>query len=79
VMVGAIRQTLEVTPPELVADVADRGIVLCGGGVQLRGFDTLVTREVGVSAHVVSEPQMAVIKGVGMAVENLEVYRQALR
>ncbi|MFA6518284.1 MAG: rod shape-determining protein [Candidatus Shapirobacteria bacterium] len=79
VIVGAVRQTLEVTPPELVSDVADRGIVLCGGSVQLRGFDTLMTREIGVSTHVVSEPQMAVIRGVGMAVENLEIYRQALR
>lgn len=79
IIVGAVRQTLEVTPPELVSDVADRGIVLCGGSVQLRGFDTLVTREIGVSTHVVSEPQMAVVKGVGMAVENLEIYRQALR
>jgi rod shape-determining protein MreB len=79
IIVGAVRQTLEVTPPELVADVADRGVVLCGGGVQLRGFDTLITREIGVSAHVVSEPQMAVVRGVGMAVENLEIYRQSLR
>lgn len=79
IIVGAVRQTLEVTPPELVSDVADRGIVLCGGAVQLRGFDTLITREIGVSAHVVPEPQMAVVRGVGQAAENLEIYRQALR
>jgi rod shape-determining protein MreB len=75
----AVRDTLEITPPELVADIADRGIVLSGGTSQLRNFNVLVTREIGVSAHVALEPQYCVIKGVGIAIENLETYKRALR
>lgn len=78
-MIMVIKDTLEVTPPELVADIMERGIVLSGGTVQLKGFNTLVTREVGVSAHVAPESQFCVIKGTGMAVENLETYRRALK
>lgn len=78
-MVGVIRETLEITPPELVADIADRGIVLSGGSVQLRNLNKLVTSEIGVSAHVAIEPQFCVIRGTGIAIENLEVYRRALR
>ncbi len=78
-IIMAIRDTLEITPPELVADIADRGIVLSGGTSQLKNFNTLVTREIGVSAHVALEPQFCVIKGTGIAVENLEVYRRAIR
>jgi len=78
-IITMIRDTLEITPPELVSDIVDRGIVLSGGTVQLKGFNTLVTREIGVSAHVAIEPQFCVIKGTGMAVENLEAYRRAIR
>jgi len=78
-MVQVIKDTLEVTPPELIADIMERGIVLSGGTVQLKGFNTLITREVGVSAHVAPESQFCVIRGTGMAVENLETYRRALK
>ena len=78
-IITVIRDTLEITPPELVADIVDRGIVLSGGTVQLKNFNTLVTREIGVSAHVALEPQFCVIKGTGVAVENLEIYRRAIR
>lgn len=74
-----IRDTLEITPPELVSDIMDRGIVLSGGTVQLKNFNALVTREIGVSAHVAIDPQYCVIKGTGMALENLEIYRRAIR
>ena len=78
-IIMVIRDTLEITPPELVSDIMERGIVLSGGTVQLKNFNTLVTREIGVSAHVALEAQFCVIKGTGMAVENLEVYRRAFR
>lgn len=78
-ILGAIRDTLEITPPELVADIVDRGIILSGGTSQLRNFNVLVTREIGVSAHVVLEPQFCVIKGTGLAIENLETYKRAIR
>lgn len=78
-IIMVIRDTLEVTPPELVADIVDRGIVLSGGTSQLRNFNILVTREIGVSAHVASEPQFCVIRGTGVALENLDVYWRAIR
>lgn len=78
-IITVIRDTLEMTPPELVSDIVDRGIVLSGGTVQLKNFNALVTREIGVSAHVALEPQFCVIKGTGMAIENLEIYRRAIR
>ncbi|HPT66189.1 MAG TPA: rod shape-determining protein [Candidatus Woesebacteria bacterium] len=74
-----IKDTLEITPPELVADIVDRGIVLSGGSAQLRGLNTLITREIGVSAHVAIEPQFCVIKGTGIAIENLDIYQRAIR
>lgn len=79
IMLSSIRDALKLTPPELVADIADRGIVMTGGGSELRGLNVLVTREIGVSAHVVLEPQLCVVKGLGMAIENLEIYRRALK
>ena len=78
-IIMVIRDTLEITPPELVADIVDRGIVLSGGTSQLRNFNILVTREIGVSAHVAMEPQLCVIRGTGVALENLEVYWRAIR
>ena len=78
-IIMVIRDTLEVTPPELVADIVDRGIVLSGGTSQLRNFNTLVTREIGVSAYVAPEPQFCVIKGTGVALENLDVYWRAIK
>ena len=78
-IIMVIRDTLESTPPELVADIIDRGLVLSGGTSQLRNFNTLVTREIGVSAHVASEPQFCVIKGTGLALENHDIYWRAIR
>lgn len=78
-ILGVIRDTLEVTPPELVADIADRGIVMCGGTSQLKNLATLVTREIGVGAHVALEPQFCVVKGAGIVMENFDVYRRAIR
>jgi len=78
-VIEVVRLTLEETQPELVADIVDRGVVLSGGGSMLRNFNVLMTREIGVSAHVALEPQFCVIRGIGVAVENLEVYWRAIR
>lgn len=74
-----VRETLQVTPPELVADIADRGIVLVGAGAKLRSLPLLLTREIGVAVHLSLEPENCVIKGAGMAMENLEIYRKSLK
>lgn len=74
-----VRSALEATPPELVADIMDRGIILSGGGAMLRNIDVLTTREIGVATHVALEPQQCVIRGIGVAMENLEAYQRAIR
>jgi len=78
-IIEIIRRTLEITPPELVADIFDRGMVISGGTSQLRNLNMLLTREIGVSAHLVSEPQLSVIKGTGVALENMDSYWRAIR
>lgn len=79
IMVETVRNTLEVTPPELVADVMDRGIVMCGEGSKLINLEVLVTREIGVPAHIIGEPEMAVIRGIGTVVDNKEKYADIFR
>lgn len=77
-IIGAVRQTLEKTPPELAADIIDRGIVLTGGGAQLRNVDQLLIRETGVPCFVAENPIACVAIGAGRALENLEVMRRFL-
>jgi rod shape-determining protein MreB len=61
---------LEQTPPELLKDVADNGLMLTGGGALLRNLDLLLTREIGVSAKVSDDPLAAVVRGAGRVVED---------
>jgi len=77
-IVGVIKAVLEETPPELASDIIDKGIVLSGGTFLLRGFDKLVTQEIGVAAHIAEEPMFCVIKGIGQALENLDVYKNII-
>jgi len=77
-IMGVIKAVLEETPPELASDIIDKGIVLSGGTSLLRGFDKLVTQEIGVAAHVAEDPMLCVIKGIGLALENLDLYKRAL-
>ncbi len=78
-VVLVVKGTLEITPPELVADIADRGIVLMGAAAKLRSLPLLLTREIGVSVHLAMEPENCVIKGAAMALENLDIYRRAVK
>ena len=77
-IVGVVRQTLEKTPPELAADIIDRGMVLSGGGALLRNIDQLLTRETGVPSFVAEHPLACVALGAGKALENYEVMRRSL-
>jgi rod shape-determining protein MreB len=69
VIIEAIKQTLERTPPELAADIVDRGIMLAGGGAKLKGLDTLISHETGIVTHVAAEPLDCVVLGTGLALE----------
>ncbi|OGK26800.1 rod shape-determining protein [Candidatus Roizmanbacteria bacterium RIFCSPHIGHO2_02_FULL_39_9] len=74
-----IKQVFSETPPELSADIVDKGIVLSGGTSLLTNIDAYITYYTGVSSFVVDEPLFAVIRGVGMAIENLDSYKEAIR
>jgi len=77
-ILGAVRQTLEKTPPELASDIIDRGMVLTGGGAQLRNVDQLLTQETGVPCFAAENPIACVSIGAGRALENLDVMRRFL-
>lgn len=69
-IISAIKRTLEQTPPDLAADIIDRGIMLAGGGALLRGLDILVGRETGIVTHVAAEPLKCVVLGTGRVLED---------
>jgi rod shape-determining protein MreB len=75
-IVEAIRFTLERCPPELAADLVDRGIVLAGGGALLRGIDKLVSEQTGLPVHVADDPLSAVAEGTGMVLHELKFLRK---
>lgn len=77
-ILSAVRQTLEKTPPELASDIIDRGMVLTGGGAQLRNIDYLLTQETGVPCFAADNPSACVAIGAGRALENLDVMRRFL-
>jgi rod shape-determining protein MreB len=70
VIVEAVKRTLERTPPELAADIIDRGIMLAGGGALLRGLDLLISHETGIVTHVAADPLSCVVLGTGRVLEN---------
>ena len=71
-IVGAVKQALEQTPPELGSDVADRGIVITGGGALLRDIDKLITEETGVPAVIAEDPLTCVARGGGRILELMD-------
>src|ERR1700758_1097176 len=71
-IVEAVKVTLERTPPELSADIVDRGIVLSGGGSQLKNLDVLLREETGLPVMVSENPQLAVVLGTGKALDELK-------
>src|SRR5215213_293845 len=77
-IVGAVRDTLDRTPPELASDIMDRGMMLAGGGALLRLLDERLRRETGVPVHVAEDPLMSVAIGSGRCLEEIEYYRSAL-
>ncbi|MBZ9573010.1 rod shape-determining protein, partial [Patescibacteria group bacterium] len=66
------------TPPELSADIMNKGMVLIGGGALLRNIDALIARATGVPCFTGEEPLLAVVKGTGIVLENLEAYKKSL-
>ena len=77
-IIRAIKSVLHDTPPELAADIMERGIVVTGGGALLRNIDELIFQETGVPAHIAEEPLLCVAKGTGIALEHLDVYKRSI-
>lgn len=73
-----LKEVLNETPPELSADVMDKGIVISGGSSQLRNLDRLIAEATGVPTYLAEDPQLCVAKGTGLALENLESYKRSL-
>ena len=76
-IVVAVKNALEKTPPELGADIAEHGLMLTGGGALLRDLDQLLKEETGLPVHVAEEPLNCVVKGCGIALENMDKLRTA--
>ncbi len=77
-IINVIKQVLQETPPELAADVMDKGMVLSGGTAQLRYLDQLIAKTIGVPCYVADNPAFCVVKGTGIVLENLEVYKRSI-
>jgi len=77
-IVESIVEVIEETPPELVGDMLDRGIFLCGGGALIRGLDEAIKKEIGVETRIVEEPLTCVIRGIGKIVDDFERYKNVL-
>lgn len=77
-VIRAIKSVLHDTPPELAADIMDKGIVMTGGGSLLRNIDELVFQETGVPAHIAEDTLLCVAKGTGIALEHLDVYKRSI-
>lgn len=77
-MVGAIKDVLQTTPPELASDIIDNGIILTGGSSQLRNFAECVYQKTGVRARLADDPLFCVARGTGIALEHLETYKKVM-
>ena len=78
-IVKMVKRTLEKTPPELVSDIMDRGVAICGGGTQLRGVDRYLTRELGIPAYLVDNPTTCTAEGAAKALTMLDDLKRAIK
>ena len=77
-IIDAVKNTLDKTPPELAADIMDKGIVLTGGGGMLRGLDERLKHETGMPIHIADSPLSSVVLGSGRCVEEFETLKKVL-
>ena len=77
-IVDAVKRTLERTPPELAADIVDRGIMLAGGGALVRGISDLLSHETGIFTHIAEDPLLCVVKGCGLVLDDFKRLKRVL-
>src|SRR5581483_4430122 len=77
-IVKGVKDVLEQCPPELASDIIDKGIVMSGGTSLLKNFDKLMTKTTGVPCHVAEDSLLCVVRGTGVAMENIELYKRSI-
>lgn len=77
-IISAVKGVLEQTPPELASDIIDKGVVMSGGTSLLNNFDKLITKVTGVPCHVAEDSLLCVVRGTGVALENIELYKRSI-
>lgn len=77
-IIQGVKTVLEQTPPELASDIIDKGIVMSGGTSMLHNFDRLMTQATGVPCHLAEDPLLCVVRGTGVALENIELYKRSI-
>jgi len=77
-VVEAVKMTVEETPPELVADIMDKGIYLAGGGALLRGLDKLLLLATKMPVHIADDPLTSVVRGCGFVIEDIDTLKEVL-
>lgn len=77
-IISAVKGVLEQTPPELASDIIDKGVVMSGGTSLLNNFDKLITKITGVPCHVAEDSLLCVVRGTGVALENIELYKRSI-
>jgi rod shape-determining protein MreB len=77
-IINAVKDVLQKTPPELASDIMDKGIILTGAGSKLRNLDTLLTKLTGIPCELANNPEECVVKGSGIAIENLEAFKRSV-
>jgi rod shape-determining protein MreB and related proteins len=77
-IIHAIKECLEETPPELAADLTERGITMAGGGSLIRGIDSAIRKEIDVPVRISEDPLTCVARGTGLVIENLDKFKDAL-
>lgn len=77
-IVDAVKSTIEETPPELIADIMDKGIYLAGGGALLRGLDKLLNQQTKMPIHIADDPLTAVVRGAGLVLEDIDNLKDVL-
>jgi rod shape-determining protein MreB len=77
-IISGIKTVLEQTPPELASDIIDKGIVMSGGTALLKNLDKLIMQSTGVACHVAEDPLLCVVRGTGVALENIDLYKKSV-
>lgn len=77
-IISAVKGVMEQTPPELASDIIDKGVVMSGGTSLLTNFDKLMTKVTGVPCHVAEDSLLCVVRGTGVALENIELYKRSI-